>query len=185
MILSAASSPAVQSDASTWVFLGVLGGATAGVLAGWARSIRAWQPPRPCPDLEAPDRFYAHHGRHDELDLGPGWRSLDDPHAIWHLWWEPGTYLLLGVRSVALPPPSYGVLGGWRNLATSSARGLGGMKVLGSLLRADRRHLDYLRPFPDGLDRLCGGTGAPPAPGSPPAAGDDTSIDRGHTGRHG
>lgn len=147
----------------TWLFLGALAAATALVLALYGRAISAWHPPSPRTDLVSPGHFVRMRGDETEIDLGTGWRSTDDPDAIWHLWWIPGSGELVGLRTSALPPPPgpfyLGSVNGRSPLDPVGVQHFTGMRVLGhSSRRPDRLWCDSLRTAVDGLDRLCGGT---------------------------
>ena len=76
---------------STWIFLGVLALATFVVLGFYGLSISGWKAPAPRTDLAAPGHFVRMRGVENEIDLGRGWLSTDDPDAAWHLWWIPTT----------------------------------------------------------------------------------------------
>lgn len=153
-----------DADLSTWIFLGVLAAATFGVLAAYGRAISGWSPPEARDDLVTPEHFVRMRGAEAEVDLGRGWRATDDPGAAWHLWWLPDSGTVIGLRTSELPPPP----GPYRFYSPRSGRGfLGadgimkftGMRVLGHLeVRPSARRCDLLRPRPDGLDVLTGGT---------------------------
>lgn len=148
---------------ATWLFLGVLALATFVVLAFYGSAISAWRPPSPRTDLVSPEHFVRMRGIDDEIDLGKGWRSTDDPDASWHVWWVPTSGEIVGLRTSALPPPPgpfyLGSVHGRSPLDPAGVHHFAGMRVLG---RTDRRPprsaCDVLRPQPDGLDLLCGGT---------------------------
>jgi hypothetical protein len=161
-------------DPSTWIFLGALAGATAAVLAFYGRAISGWTPPEPRTDLVSPDHFTRMRGVEAEVDLGRGWRSTDDPGAAWHLYWMPGSGDIVGLRTSELPPPPgpayFGSVGTRSPLDAFGVHKFTGMKVLGSSGdRPTRALCDELRPLPDGLDLLTGGTRPPDR--------DDESVD--------
>ncbi len=148
---------------STWLFLGALAGATVAVLAAYGRAIHAWSPPQPRTDLVSPEHFTRMRGVESEVDLGRGWRSTDDPGAAWHLYWIPGSGDIVGLRTSELPPPPgpfyFGSVGTRSALDAYGVHKFTGMKVLGhSGDRPTRARCDELRPRPDGLDLLTGGT---------------------------
>jgi hypothetical protein len=150
-------------DPSTWIFLGALAGATAAVLAFYGRAISGWVPPEPRTDLVTPDHFTRMRGVEAEVDLGRGWRSTDDPGAAWHLYWMPSSGDIVGLRTSELPPPPgpayFGSVGTRSPLDPFGVHKFTGMKVLGSSGdRPTRAVCDELRPLPDGLDLLTGGT---------------------------
>lgn len=148
---------------STWLFLGVLAAATVLVLAFYGASITAWRPPAPRTDLVSPEHFIRMRGNDDEIDLGRGWRSTDDPDASWHLWWVPTSGEVVGLRTSALPPPPgpfyLGSVHGRSPLDPVGVHHFSGMRVLGRCEhRPTRAACDVLRTQPDGIDLLCGGT---------------------------
>lgn len=167
---------------STWLFLGTLGAAALGVLAWFGWATKGYRPPALRPDLANPDHFYRVRGVQGEVDMGKGWRSTDDPHAAWHLWWVPATGEIIGLRYSELPPPVSPLLGaGGVPLTPFSPGGVqraSGMRVLGtSGDRPPKLLCDELRPRPDGLDHLTGGTwGRVPEPVDPE---EDRGPDRG------
>ena len=147
----------------TWLFLGALALATVVVLGFYGLTISAWRPPAPRTDLVSPEHFVRMRGIDDEIDLGRGWRSSDDPDASWHVWWVPSTGELVGLRTSALPPPPgpfyLGTVHGHSPLDPVGVHRFAGMRVLGhQLSRPTRAACDVLRVQPDGLDLLCGGT---------------------------
>lgn len=157
------SAVVVEPDLSTWMFLGALAAATAGVLAFYGRAISGWHPPEPRTDLVSPGHFVRMRGAEQEVDLGKGWLSTDDPGAAWHLWWTPTTGAIIGLRYAALPPPPgpyyLGSYHGRTLLDPVGVHHFTGMKVLG--MSGDRptwAECESLRHLPDGLDRLTGGT---------------------------
>lgn len=162
MAVLAATSAHTEANASTWVFLGVFAVLTAGMLIGWAEAISHYRPPAPRDDLVSPQRYYAVHGIHDEIDLGRQWRSTDDPGAYGHVWWLPESGRLIGVRTAMEPPPvARYANGGFRQWSWGPDHTtISGMKTLGTTHRPDRHRADHLRLRPDGLDQLCGGTGS-------------------------
>jgi hypothetical protein len=148
---------------STWLFLGALALATVGVLAFYGAAISGWNSPAPRTDLVSPEHFVRMRGVDDEIDLGRGWRSTDDPDAAWHVWWVPASGELIGLRTSELPPPPgpfyLGSVHGRSPLDPVGVHRFAGMRVLGhSETRPSRSACDVLRPQPDGLDLLCGGT---------------------------
>lgn len=166
------------ADASTWIFLGSLAAATAGVLAFYGRAIAGWHPPGPRPDLVSPGHFVRMRGPEQEVDLGTGWRATDDPGAAWHLWWTPRTGEIVGLRYAALPPPPgpahLGSYHGRTLLDPVGVHHFTGMRILGySDDRPSRLRCEALRPCPDGLDHLTGGTHQPVLV-APDRLGDET-----------
>jgi len=162
------STAVVEQDLSTWVFLGALAAATAGVLAFYGRAISGWHPPEPRTDLVSPGHFVRMRGDEQEVDLGRGWRATDDPSAAWHLWWTPSSGAIVGLRYSALPPPPgpayLGAYHGHTLLDPVGVHHFTGMKVLGrSDDRPTRAGCEDLRLLPYGLDLLTGGT-RPPDP---------------------
>ena len=154
---------AATARLSTWLFLGALGAATAGVLAFYGRSIQSWTVPSPRTDLVTPGHFVRMRGHQPEVDLGRGWRSTDDPGAAWHLWWSVGSGEVVGLRYSALPPPPgpvyFGSVSGRTLLDPIGVHHFTGMRVLGHFERAPTRaECEALRGRPDGLDLLTGGT---------------------------
>ncbi|MCD9623287.1 hypothetical protein [Rhabdothermincola salaria] len=154
---------AATARLSTWLFLGALGAATAGVLAFYGRSIQGWTGPAPRTDLVTPGHFVRMRGHHLEVDLGRGWRATDDPGAAWHLWWASGSGELVGLRYSALPPPPgplyLGSVSGRTLLDPMGVHHFTGMRVLGHCDRPPTRaECDELRGRPDGIDLLVGGT---------------------------
>jgi len=148
---------------ATWLFLGALALATFIVLAFYGMAISGWNSPAPRTDLVSPEHFVRMRGVSDEIDLGRGWRSTDDPDAAWHVWWVPSTGELIGLRTSALPPPPgpfyLGPVHGRSPLDPVGVHHFAGMRVLGnSTTRPSRSACDELRSRPDGLDELCGGT---------------------------
>jgi hypothetical protein len=165
------------TDLSTWLFLGALAGATVAALAFYGRAIHGWTPPEPRTDLVTPDHFTRMRGVESEVDLGRGWRATDDPGASWHLFWMPGSGDIVGLRTSELPPPPgpyyLGSVGPRSVLDAYGVHKFTGMKVLGSSGdRPTRALCEDLRPRPDGLDRLTGGT-HPPGDDWPMASGSD------------
>jgi len=157
-------------DLSTWLFLGSLAGATAAVLVFYGRAIRLWRPPAPRTDLVSPDHLTRMRGVESEVDLGRGWRATDDPGAAWHLYWMPGSGDIVGLRTSELPPPPgpfyFGSVGTRSPLDAYGVHKFTGMKVLGtSGDRPTKALCEELRPRPDGLDLLVGGTRPPGEPG--------------------
>lgn len=162
------SAAVVEQELTTWVFLGALAAATAGVLAFYGRTISVWSAPEARTDLVSPGHFGRMRGVEQEVDLGTGWRATDDPHAAWHLWWTPTTGDIVGLRYAALPPPpGPAYLGSYHGRTLLDPVGVHhftGMKVLGhSGDRPTRVECEALRLRPDGLDVLTGGT-HPPVP---------------------
>jgi hypothetical protein len=160
------SADVVEQELATWVFLGGLAAATAAVLGFYGRTISAWQAPEPRTDLVSPGHFGRMRGVEQEVDLGTGWRSTDDPRAAWHLWWLPTTGDIVGLRYAALPPPPGPVhLGSYHGRTLLDPVGVHhftGMKVLGhSGDRPTRAGCEALRLRTDGLDLLTGGTRRP------------------------
>ena len=170
---------------STWLFLGGLAGASAGVLWLHALSLRGYRPPAPRDDLVSEERFLADRPHDPQLDLGRGWTSTDDPYAMWHLWYLPRRRELVGSRMAAMPHPASllhapGRVGRTSTISLSFERdgerlpweagdgrrwAVTGMKVLAD--GVDRPHelaIQLLRDQPHGLDRLCDGTRAAPRP---------------------
>ena len=148
---------------STWLFLGALGGASLVVVAAYGRAISGWSPPEGRTDLVSPEHFTRMRGIENEVDLGRGWRATDDPGAAWHLYWVPRSGDIVGVRTSELPPPPgpfyLGGIGTRSPLDAYGVQKFTGMKVLGrSGDRPTRALCDELRPRPDGLDLLTGGT---------------------------
>lgn len=148
---------------STWIFLGLLAVATVVVLGFYGRSISGWRPPAPRTDLATPGHFVRMRGNEDEIDLGRGWRSTDDPDAAWHLWWIPSTTEIVGLRTSELPPPPgpfyLSPVHGRSPLDPMGVHHFTGMRILGrSEIRPSRSLCDALRPLPDGLDQFTGGT---------------------------
>jgi hypothetical protein len=102
-------------------------------------------------------------GAENEIDLGRGWRSTDDPDAAWHLWWIPTTTEIVGLRTSELPPPPgpfyMGPVYGRSPLDPVGVHHFTGMRILGYCeTRPSRALCDELRPLPDGLDQFTGGT---------------------------
>jgi hypothetical protein len=158
-------------DLSTWLFLGALAGSTVAVLAFYGRAIHGWRSPAPRTDLVTPGHITRMRGVEAEVDLGRGWRATDDPDAAWHLWWMPDSGDIVGLRTSELPPPPgpfyFGSVGTRSPLDAYGVHKFTGMKVLGrSGDRPTKVLCDELRPRPDGLDELTGGT-------HPPADADD------------
>ena len=148
---------------STWIFLGLLALATTVVLGFYGWSISGWRAPAPRTDLATPGHFVRMRGAEDEVDLGRGWRSTDDPDAAWHLWWIPSTTEIVGLRTSELPPPPgpfyLGPVHGRSPLDPMGVHHFTGMRILGhSASRPSRSLCEELRPQPDGLDRFTGGT---------------------------
>ena len=148
---------------STWIFLGVLAFATFVVLGFYGLSISGWKPPAPRTDLATPGHFVRMRGADNEIDLGRGWRSTDDPDAAWHLWWIPSTTEIVGLRTSELPPPPgpfyMGPVHGRSPLDPVGVHRFTGMRILGYCeTRPSRSLCDELRPLPDGLDQFTGGT---------------------------
>ena len=85
---------------STWIFLGVLALATFAVLGFYGLSISGWKAPAARTDLATPGHFVRMRGAENEIDLGRGWRSTDDPDAAWHLWWIPTTTEIVAICRV-------------------------------------------------------------------------------------
>ena len=147
----------------TWLFLGALLVATIVVLAFYGVAISAWHPPAARSDIVSPEHFVRMRGDTGEVDLGRGWRAADDPHAAWHLWWVPASGAVIGLRMSALPPPPGPAYitphRGTSLLDPYGVHHFTGMKVLGALEQRPSRDLcEQLRPLPDGLGVLCGGT---------------------------
>jgi hypothetical protein len=147
----------------TWVFLGVLALATIAVLAFYGRAISAWTPPAARTDIVTAQHFVRMRGDQYEIDLGKGWRATDDPGAAWHVWWIPESRELVGLRTSWLPPPPgpayMGPAFGKSVLDPHGINQFTGMRVLGiTETRPPRSACDMMRPLPDGLDLLCGGT---------------------------
>lgn len=169
---------------STWLFLGGLAGATALVLAAYGRAISGWQPPGARTDLVSPEHFTRMRGVESEVDLGRGWRATDDPGAAWHLYWIAGTGDIVGLRTSELPPPPgpfyFGSVGTRSPLDAYGVHKFTGMKVLGhSGDRPLRAVCDELRPRPDGIDLLVGGT-HPPEPEGDLTDGGESEPGGGH-----
>jgi hypothetical protein len=148
---------------STWIFLGVLALATVVVLGFYGLAISGWNAPAPRTDLATPGHFVRMRGADNEVDLGRGWRSTDDPDAAWHLWWIPSTTEIIGLRTSELPPPPgpfyMGPVYGRSPLDPFGVHHFTGMRILGySEQRPSRTFCEELRPLPDGLDRFTGGT---------------------------
>jgi hypothetical protein len=148
---------------STWLFLGALGGASLLVVPAYGRAISGWSPPEGRTDLVSPEHFTRMRGIENEVDLGRGWRATDDPGAAWHLYWVPRSGDIVGVRTSELPPPPgpfyLGGIGTRSPLDAYGVQKFTGMKVLGrSGDRPTKALCDELRPRPDGLDVLTGGT---------------------------
>jgi hypothetical protein len=148
---------------ATWVFLAVLAGATAAVLGFYGWAISGWRAPAPRTDLVSPGHFVRMRGEENEVDLGRGWRSTDDPDAAWHLWWIPSSGEIIGLRTSELPPPPgpfyLGSVNGHSPLDPVGVHHFTGMRVLGSSGdRPVRAECEELRPLPNGLDLFTGGT---------------------------
>lgn len=168
-------------ELSTWIFLGSLALGVWVVLAVLRWSISGYHPPEPREDLMAADLFWDVREGVRQIDLGRGWRSTDDPYAMWHLWSLPTRRELVGLRMGAMPHPSaMGFAGGRRGGGRAEIEltleedgrqvpweagpdhrlAMTGMHVLAADF--DCPHHDVwgeLRPLPDGIDQLCGGTG--------------------------
>ncbi|MCU0312260.1 MAG: hypothetical protein MUE36_15110 [Acidimicrobiales bacterium] len=150
------SADVVEQELATWVFLGGLAAATAAVLGFYGRTISAWQAPEPRTDLVSPGHFGRMRGVEQEVDLGTGWRSTDDPRAAWHLWWLPTT------GDIVPGPVHLGSYHGRTLLDPVGVHHFTGMKVLGhSGDRPTRAGCEALRLRTDGLDLLTGGTRRP------------------------
>ena len=165
---------------STWLFLGALALAAAGVLALFRWSISGYRPPEPRRDLSPVDPFWDSLDHARQVDLGNGWRSTDDPHAMWHLWSFPTRRELVGMRMAAMPHPSAMGIGlrpggafrrpvglmfveDGRRVPWEAGPGhrlaMTGMKALAVDFECPHRDVwAELRPLADGIDRLCGGT---------------------------
>ena len=145
------------------MFLGVLAAATVFVLAFYGKAISAWTPPSPRTDIVTAQHFVSMRGVENEVDLGKGWRATDDPGAAWHVWWIPASGELVGLRTSYLPPPPgpayMGPAFGRSVLDPHGVNQFTGMRVLGTTgSRPSKSACDMMRPLPDGLDVLCGGT---------------------------
>ena len=91
---------------STWLFLGGLALTAGVVLLLFRWSISGYRPPEPRGDLVEVDPFWVARDHLRQVDLGNGWRSVDDPYAMWHLWSLPTRRELVGMRMAAMPHPA-------------------------------------------------------------------------------
>lgn len=146
----------------TWIFLGVLAGASALVLWAYRWAISGYTPPPPRNDLRSVEAFLDERADQTEVDLGVHWKSTDDVGAQWHMWWIVQTGELIGLRTPAFPPPpgpAYYQSGQMRQNQLYANVPYSGMKVLGHLEHRPSLGLcQHLRDLPNGLDVLCGGT---------------------------
>ena len=165
---------------STWLFLGGLALTAGVVLLLFRWSISGYRPPEPRGDLVEVDPFWVARDHLRQVDLGNGWRSVDDPYAMWHLWSLPTRRELVGMRMAAMPHPAAMGLAGRSGKSLRDPVGLTfeeegrqvpweagpghrlamtGMRTLA--VDFDCPHHDLwieLRDADDGIDQLCGGT---------------------------
>ena len=166
---------------------GCSSGRSAGATAGGAGLVRlgdpkGYQPPAPRPDLANPDHFYRVRGVSPRSTWARGGAPPTTPTRRGTCGGCPRSGEIIGLRYSELPPPVSPLLGaGGVPLTPLSPGGLqraSGMRVLGtSGDRPPKLLCDELRPRPDGLDHLTGGTwGRVPEPVDPE---EDRGPDRG------
>ena len=154
----------------TFVFFGVLVGATIGVVIANRRTPGPVDPTPIDSTWSSIEAFYANRpDRGDEVELGDRWTSAVDPGASFTLSWLSKTSELVALRQQAQPGER--PEGRWPAVWDLDDRATG-MKVLAVVDEVWVRecHPEDLRPLPDGLDQLTAKLGFPyeaPTVGAP------------------